>query len=53
MLPYFFLERRDRIDGLGPDLDGYRGDPTRPYGDLLRIDRRASASGPPTGRTDR
>jgi hypothetical protein len=50
MLPYMFIGRRIRIDGLGPQLAGYRRDPAQPYGDLLTLERHPANSAPNPGR---
>jgi hypothetical protein len=40
-LPMVPIDRRGRIDALGPMARGYRADPISPYGDLLSLERAA------------
>ncbi len=50
MLPIMFFGRRIRVDGIGPQLTGYRRDPLQPYGDLLSLERRKPPPGSPRQR---
>jgi len=38
--PMIFIGRRPRLDGIGPDLTGYRSEPLEAYGPLLDLEKR-------------